>query len=114
MNIKTLLHKFFNPPFSTSEMESSRTRSGVEFNIATMIYDDDIRYCPVTALGCVKTPKGHLLHVNWDRDGHCRDNGLRMTDFDLIRPTQNEIDSAKIVGGSVLTILVIVIFSIIL
>lgn len=95
MNIKTIWKEFFNPRFSTSEMENSKTRSGVKFEIATLIFDDKRQHYPTRALGRVTISASIKQIVVWDQHGECMKDGKRLPEYDLIRPTQKEIDASK-------------------
>lgn len=95
MKIKTIWKEFFNPRFSTEELENSKTRSGVKFEIATMIFEDKREHFPTRTLGRVTLKTGSTLIVVWDQHGECWYIGKRLPQFDLIRPTQKEIDASK-------------------
>jgi len=101
MNIKQIASEIANPRFTTEEMETSHTRCRFEFKITSMLFDDKPRF-PTRAYGNVKTDCGHVINVNWNEHGECHHQNNRMTAFDLVRPTQGEIDSAKIIGGATL------------
>lgn len=113
MKIKTIWKEFFNPRFSTSEMESSRTRSGRPYGIDFLIYDDFRPHYPVTAVGKVATATSKLI-VTWDRHGKCTLSGQRLPEYDLIRPTQKEIDAGKPAFIAMLGIFIMVIITLIL
>jgi hypothetical protein len=95
MNIKTIIGDFFYPRFSTAEIESSKLKCNLEFEATGFYYDDEKRGFPTHILGYIKTRKGHLLHASYNKYGECTIKGKRIKSFDLVRPSQKEIDAAS-------------------
>jgi len=103
MSFKTIIRNFFDPRFTTEEVENSKLKCNFHFESTDMFFDDEKRGFPTNILGVIKTPAGTLLSVSWNQHGECTSQGIRLKSFDLVRPTQKEIDSAR----PVLTILTI-------
>ena len=113
MKIKTIWKEFFNPRFTTEELENSRTRGGVKFEIKSLIFDDEREHFPTRAIGRVALKSGSMLIVVWNQHGECMYEGNRMPQFDLLRPTQKEIDAAKPVFVSMVGIIILLLITII-
>ncbi len=92
MKIKKILNTFFTPRFTTSEIENSRTRSGVEHEIKLMIYDDDRKSFPTRAFGRLPKIEGTVV---WDQQGKCTRMGSRLPEYDLVHPSSKEMKKAK-------------------
>lgn len=103
MNFKKIISEFFDPRFSTDEIENSKLKCNLSFETTGMFYDDEKRGFPTHILGIVKTKRGIPLHASWNQHGECTVKGIRVKSFDLVRPTQSQMDSGK----SVLTSLVV-------
>jgi len=95
MSIKKTIREFFDPRFSTEEVENSKLKCNLPFESSDMFYDDLKRGYPTTILGAIKTPAGILMQVSWNQHGECTNQGVRLESFDMVRPTQKEIDSAR-------------------
>jgi len=113
MKFKTKLNEFFNPRFTTTELENSNTRSRVIYEITSLIYDDERQRFPTRALRKVTTKAGSKLIVVWDQNGKCMKDGKRLPEYDIIRATQKEIDASKPAFLAMVGILLMVIITLI-
>ncbi len=113
MNLLATLREIHDPRFSTEEMETSKLKCGFEFSITSMYYDDGQPNLPSHACGFVVPPNVKEIPAVWNRHGECLVNQVRLKSFDLIRKTQQEIDSARAVGESMLLAIFVIIISII-
>jgi hypothetical protein len=113
MKIKTKLKEFFNPRFTTTELENSNTRSRVIYEITSLIYDDKRQHYPTRAIGKVTTTAGSKLIVVWDQNGNCMKDGNRLPEYDIIRSTQKEIDASRPAFVALVGIFIMVIFTLI-
>lgn len=105
--------EFFNPRFTTSELENSKTRSRVIYEITSLIYDDERQHFPTRAIGKVTTITGTNLIVVWDQNGKCMNDGKHFAEYDLIRSTQKEIDASKPAFVAMVGILLMIIITLI-
>lgn len=99
MNLKRIITEFFNPRFSTEEIENSKLKPGLLLDLTGFSYADKKPGFPTLATGYVHTRKGHILRCNWDQHGKCFSNNKRVKLYDLIRPTRQKIDSSRTVGS---------------
>jgi len=113
MKFKTKLNEFFNPRFTTTELENSNTRSRVIYEMTSLIYDDERQHFPTRALGKVTTKAGSKLIVVWDQNGKCMENGKRLPEYDIIRATQKETDASRPAFVAMVGILIMVIITLI-
>jgi hypothetical protein len=95
MTFKTTIRNFFDPRFSTEDVENSKLKCNLHFRTLDMYFDDKKKGFPTHIIGVVKTPAGALLKVSWNQHGECVSEGIRLHSFDLVRPTQKEIDAAR-------------------
>ena len=93
MIFKKFIRNFFDPRFSTSEIETSRLKCNLSFSTNDMYFDDRRRGYPTHICGIVKTRRGVIIIASWNQHGECKVKGVRVKSFDLVRPTQSEIDS---------------------
>jgi len=113
MKFNTKLNEFFNPRFTTTELENSNTRSRVVYEIAILIYDDKRQHYPTRAVGKVTTIAGSKLTVVWDQNGKCMKDGKRLPEYDIIRATQKETDASRPAFVAMVGILIMVIITLI-
>lgn len=113
MSIKKFIRDFFEPRFSTQEIENSKLKCNLSFSTTDMFYDDEKRGFPTHILGNVKTQRGILLPASWNQRGECTVKGKRVRSFDMVRPTQSEMDSAKSVFTSLVVALIVILVCII-
>lgn len=109
MNIKQTLSEITNPRFTTEEMETSRTYCGCAFEITSLIFDDNKPHTPTIAIGYVFTPEKKRINANWNKNGECRVDGIRMKAYDLVSAAQQEIAAARNVSVSMLLGLIVII-----
>lgn len=110
MSTSSTMRKILNPRFTLEEMEASKTKCELTFEITAVVYDDNKRNYPTVAIGTVTTGGGKPLLVNWNQFGECKSYGHRLESFDLIRPDQNELDTSN---KFLLAIVIIIICSIV-
>lgn len=111
MNLKRIITEIFDPRFSTEEIQNSKLKYGITFEVTDLFFDDEKPHFPTHILGVVKTQNGIRIQCSWNRHGECTHQGNRVKSFDLIRPTQGEIDSARTVGTSLMVFIVLIIIS---
>ena len=97
---------------SVSEMETSDTRCKCEFMITSLFFDEKPGY-PVMAQGAVRTKLGRLITVNWDQYGECTFEGQRIKSFDLIKRSEANEVSMKMIDESLVIGPVVIVFCII-
>ncbi len=113
MNIKEISKAIMVPRFSTEEIEGSKLRGGLSFRSTTLFFDDLKPGLPTLVLGYVTTKKKNSIHATWNKYGECFVQRKRIKSFDLIRPTQREIDSQKTFGEALLVGVIVIIICII-
>jgi len=113
MNIKTIIREFFDPRFSTLEIEKSKLRCNLSFGTTDMYFDDEKRGFPTHVVGFIKTRRGHCLPSSWNKYGECKMNGKRIKAFDLVRPSRLETAPARPVINSILFVMIIILVGII-
>ena len=113
MNIRKTFKAIMVPRFSTEEVESSRLRSNLIFEASSFFFDDGKKGYPTLVLGWITTTRDHLIRAAWNKYGECTVQGKRIKSFDLIRPTQGEIDSARSIAESMVAGLIVIIICII-
>ena len=115
MNLKKAFKEFWTPRFTTFELEHSRTRCRANFEIMTIIYDDDAPKMPFRIMGFITTNMGIKRPVCWNQFGECFFEAERLDKYDLVHPAQKEIDSAKTVMicaiGIILTLIATIIWN---
>ena len=111
--IYTLIKETLNPRLTTHEMENSQTRCGCDYQITELNFGDDKPHLPVLAIGDVNSGRGWIHDVTWNRYGECTVGLRRIRSFDLITPTQEEINQAKPAMAFLLLFILFVIISII-
>ena len=104
MIFKKTFSDLFNPRFSTGEIESSKLKCNLHFETTDLYFDDLKRGYPTHILGFVKTKRGIKIRSAWNQQGECWVTGIRVKSFDMIRPTQREMDSAKTVAISTMVL----------
>lgn len=112
MKIKKIINGFMTPRFTTEELEKSKTRSGAEFEIATLIFDDKREHFPTRVLGRATNSLGVKIIVIWNQYGECIKDGGRLPEFDLVHPNQKNIDAAKPVFAGMLGLILFIIITI--
>ena len=85
MSIKKI-KEFFIPRFTISELENSQTRCGCDYEIDTIVFDDELPCMPKLAKGKIIIARKIKFTAMWSKDGKCTVNGDRVKSFDLIRP----------------------------
>lgn len=95
MSIKKIIREFFDPRFSTQEIENSKLRCNLQFTTNDMYFDDEKRGFPTHICGTIKTGRGNIILASWNQHGECTVKGKRIKSFDMVRPTQKEIDSSR-------------------
>lgn len=113
MSIKKIIREFFEPRFSTQEIESSKLKCNLRFETTDLFYDDGKRGFPTHILGYVKTRPGRLLSASWNQHGECTVKGIRVKSYDMVRPTQSQMDSGKSVITSLVVGLIVILVCII-
>lgn len=108
MKVNQVLKNFFMVRFTTAEMEQSRTRCGVDFEIIEISYDDNTRF-PRWAIGFVVVDGYFDYKVTWNEYGECNVHGHRIRSFDLIRPRENILDSERVALVGTIGIVIILI-----
>ena len=98
MSIKKIVREFLDPRFSTQEIENSRLRSNLNFDLVDFYYNDEKEGYPTHVSGTIKTGHGIIIQANWDQHGECTVKGKRIRSFYLIRETRSEIDSSRTIG----------------
>ena len=86
---------------SVSEMETSKTRCKCDFMITSLFFDKNPGY-PERAQGAIRTNLGRLITVNWDQYGECTCKGQRIKSFDLIKRSEGDEVSLKMVDESLI------------
>lgn len=114
MNINKIFKEFVNPRLTTQEMENSQTKCGCEFQIITMFFDDNKPHLPTMAIGKINTGQGLKIPATWNQYGECTVNSRRVKSFDLIAPSQKEIDEAKPVIVALVSVVLTIITSLII
>jgi len=104
MIFKKTFSDLFNPRFSTDEIESCKLKCNLHFETTDLYFDDLKPGYPTHILGFIKTPRGIDIFASWNQNGECSVNSLRVKSFDMIRPTQREMDSAKTVAISTMVL----------
>jgi len=97
---------------SVAEMETSKTRCNCDFVITSLFFDEKHGY-PVRAQGEVHTKLGRLITVIWNQYGECTFEGQRIKSFDLIKKSECEEVSIKMVDESLAIGLGVILFCII-
>lgn len=95
MNIKTTTDPVQNYSFSTEEIEFSHLKNNREFEIHDFLYKDGNPGFPTKVIGEVKTTEGRRISAIWNDVGECIAGGIRVKPFDLIKPTREQIETAK-------------------
>jgi hypothetical protein len=113
MSILTVLREIHDPRFSTAEMETGKLKCGFDFKITSMFYDDERPGLPSHAFGYVQPPNSSPLQAVWNRHGECHVNSTRIGSFDLQRTTQDYINSATVVGESILVGFIVIVVCVI-
>ena len=97
MNLIKIHKEFWNPRFTTNQMEISHTSCNAKFEIFSIIYDDKFPKLPFRALGYIITNLGVKRRVSWNQFGECYFELERVPKYDLIHPDHKEIESAKVI-----------------
>jgi len=100
------LKEFFNPRYTTEEMEGSRTRYRARYEISAMDWADGKPGYPTIGVGKVFA-KGKMEPVSWDQYGKCTRNGKREPQFDLVRKAQREIETGYLSAIGILGIVIV-------
>jgi len=105
--------EFFNPRYSTAEMENSKIRNGnFNYQKVHMFFDDKKEGLPTRTIGRVwKTGEKSEL-VTWNQFGECWMNNARFRECDMIRPNQPEIEMARALCATLTLLLICFVFSI--
>lgn len=109
------IKKFFNPPYTTKEMESASPRKWEKYgiSISDMLYDR-IGY-PVRTNGVATNRETKMkFRVVWNEHGEAFADGVRVHDCDLVRKNQGEYDSASLVCFGLVGIILVVLLSILI
>jgi len=112
MNISTKPKQKSKLRFSTEEVENSRIRCGCEFKISSLLFDDTPNF-PVRVLGYIRTNQGHQILATWNQYGECTFEGQRINSFDLIKKSECDEVSMKMIDESLVIGVGVVLFSII-
>ena len=107
MNIKKTIKEIINPRFTIDEIENGHTKGGFEFKITALFFDDNKRHFPTKALGWIDPMQESKIVATWNQHGECYVNSNRIISFDLVRPTQNEIDALRPVFLGMITIILL-------
>ncbi len=113
MRILKVLREIHDPRFSTEEMETGKLKCGFDFKITSMFFDDERPGLPSHAFGYVKPPNSSPIQAVWNCHGECLVNSTRLKSFDLQRTTQDYIDSATLVGESMVVGFVVIVVCVI-
>ena len=84
---------------SVLEMETSKTSCKCDFMITSLFFDKKPGY-PVRAHGAVRTKLGRIITVNWNQYGECTCEDQRIKSFDLIKRSEGDEVSLKMVDES--------------
>lgn len=111
MNFKN----FFNPPYTTKEMEAALPRKWEKYetSISNMLYDKP--GYPVRTNGIATNRETRMkFKVVWTEHGEAYTDGVRVHGCDLVRKNQGEYDSASMFCLGLVGIILIVFLSILI
>jgi hypothetical protein len=98
------------PRFRTQDYEASTTRARNRHFIKSVEFGPDTRQgYPTGASGYVWVGISQMK-IDWDKRGRAFNfRGLRVPNFDLIRPEEKEIEAARNVAGALMGVILVIV-----
>ena len=110
MRLNLLGEELFEPPFTTAEMENSRTESRCEYKISVMYFEDGKSNYPSKAVGLINDQTKGWVISSWDRYGKNTTAGKRVSAYDLVREGRKEMVASGFVFIGFIGIILIIIY----